>query len=74
MLSIGLGFFEFFDKPIEGFIKGPIEGAIGIGKGTASLVKNTLSGTSNSISVFTNSLALIFSTLSLVFLYYYNII
>ena len=40
MLSIGLGFFEFFDKPIEGFIKGPIEGAIGIGKGTASLVKN----------------------------------
>jgi vacuolar protein sorting-associated protein 13A/C len=31
--------------PKEGFIKGPLEGGIGIVKGAHSLVKNTVSGT-----------------------------
>jgi len=32
------GIYDLFDKPIEGFIKGPIEGGIGITKGVGSLV------------------------------------
>lgn len=35
---IGKGVYDLFDKPIEGFIKGPIEGGIGIVKGAGSLV------------------------------------
>lgn len=30
------GAYDLFDKPIEGFIKGPIEGGIGIAKGAGS--------------------------------------
>ena len=46
--NIGTGLFDFFDKPIEGFVKGPLEGGYGIIKGTGSLFQNTFSGTLNS--------------------------
>lgn len=42
MKNIGTGVFDFIDKPIEGFVKGPLEGGYGIIKGTSSLIKNTL--------------------------------
>jgi vacuolar protein sorting-associated protein 13A/C len=30
---LGVGIFDLIDKPIEGFVKGPLEGGIGIVKG-----------------------------------------
>ena len=54
---IGIGAYDLFDKPIEGFIKGPIEGGIGIVKGVGSLTKNTVSGISNSGGKIAGSIA-----------------
>lgn len=51
------GVYDLFDKPIEGFIKGPIEGGIGIAKGVGSLVQNTISGTFNSTSKIAGSIS-----------------
>jgi len=45
------------EKPIEGFIKGPLEGGMGLMQGAGSLVKNTISGTFGSINRFTNALS-----------------
>ena len=36
--NLGIGVFDLIDLPMTGFVKGPIEGGIGIGKGVASLV------------------------------------
>lgn len=41
--NLGIGVVEFFEKPIKGFINGPLEGIEGISKGTQSLIKNTVS-------------------------------
>ena len=46
---LGIGMFDLIDKPIEGFVKGPLEGGIGIALGATSLVKNTFAGTFNSL-------------------------
>lgn len=62
--------YDLFDKPIEGFIKGPIEGGIGITKGVGSLVKNTVSGTSNSAGKISGAIAGGFSTISMVHILY----
>ncbi|CAD8067129.1 unnamed protein product [Paramecium primaurelia] len=51
------GIYDLFDKPIEAFIKGPIEGSIGIVKGAGSLVQNTVSGVSNSTSKIAGSIS-----------------
>lgn len=40
--SLGTGIKEFFTKPIDGFVEGPIEGGYGIMQGTGSLFKNTV--------------------------------
>lgn len=55
--NIGSGVVEFFEKPVTGFIKGPIEGVFGIAKGGSSLLKNTTAGAFNTISKISNSLA-----------------
>lgn len=51
------GVYDLIDKPIEGFIKGPIEGGIGIAKGVGSLVQNTITGTFNSTSKIAGSIS-----------------
>lgn len=55
--NIGTGVTEFFEKPIKGFVKGPLEGFKGIGAGTGSCLKNVLKGSFNSVSKFTGSVA-----------------
>ena len=55
--NIKTGLFDFINEPIEGFIKGPLEGVEGIMEGTHSLVKNTAVGTLNSLSKITGTLS-----------------
>jgi vacuolar protein sorting-associated protein 13A/C len=55
--NVGDGVVQFFEKPVEGFKKGPISGIKGIAKGSTALLKNTAAGTLNAISKFTGSLA-----------------
>jgi len=42
---MGTGVQDFFYKPIQGIVKGPLEGVKGLGEGTTSLIKNTVQGT-----------------------------
>ena len=42
--DLGTGAKDFFYKPYEGFIDGPIEGGKGLVIGTASLIGNTFKG------------------------------
>lgn len=65
--SVYAGFSDLISYPIEGFIKGPIEGSISVFKGVGSLAKNTISGTFNSVQSLTEPLSTACSTLSLVF-------
>ena len=46
MLSEGA--WEIVNQPTEGFIKGPIEGAVGIVKGGVFFTRNVVAGTCNS--------------------------
>jgi vacuolar protein sorting-associated protein 13A/C len=39
---MGTGVQDFFYKPIEGMMKGPLEGGKGILEGSESLLKNTV--------------------------------
>ena len=55
--NVGNGVVQFFEKPVEGFKKGPISGIKGIASGSTALLKNTAAGTLNAISKFTGSLA-----------------
>jgi len=64
--NISTGVTDLFEKPVQGFLKGPLEGGKGLLTGAGSLVKNTVSGTFNSISKVTGSLASGVSNLSLV--------
>jgi vacuolar protein sorting-associated protein 13A/C len=64
--NIGTGVVDLFEKPMEGFVKGPLEGGVGIMKGAGSLIKNTFAGTFNSINKITGSVATGLSALSLV--------
>ena len=52
--SLGTGVKDFFIKPAEGIVEGPLEGVKGIYTGTKSLVKNTLGGALNSVSKITS--------------------
>ena len=49
---LGTGVKEFYNKPKDGFKKGPIDGGKGILKGTYSLIKNPVEGTFGSVSKF----------------------
>ena len=64
--NVGTGITDFFDKPIKGFVKGPLEGAKGLGEGTGSLVKNTLAATFTSVSAISGSVASGLSALTMV--------
>ena len=57
MESFGTGMKEFFTKPAEGIVKGPLEGAKGFVDGSVSFIKNTINGTVNTTSKFTSSLS-----------------
>ena len=52
--SLGTGVKDFFQNPIEGIIKGPLDGAKGLFDGTKSLVKNTVGGALNTVSKITS--------------------
>ena len=47
--NIGKGMTDLINMPKEGFVKGPLEGGIGVIKGAGSLVQKTISGTFNSL-------------------------
>lgn len=55
--SLGTGVQDFFYHPREGFVKGPLQGGLGIIKGTTSLFKNTLIGTIGSASKMVSSVS-----------------
>lgn len=63
--SIGTGMQDLLEKPREGFIKGPLEGGIGLAKGAGSLLRHTLAGTFNSLDKITGSLGTGIASLSL---------
>ena len=66
--SLGNGLVDFIEKPIEGFVQGPLEGGKGIIKGTESLLKNTLVGTVRTLNRVTISVADGISALAMVIL------
>ena len=54
---LGTGVQDFFYKPIEGIVKGPLEGGKGLIEGTGSLLKNTVQGTFGSASKMLSSVS-----------------
>jgi len=64
--TIGSGFKDLYEMPKKGFIEGPLEGGLGIVKGTSSLLKNTIGGAFSSVQLITGSLASGISQLSMV--------
>lgn len=63
--NVGNGVVQFFEKPVDGFIKGPVEGFVGIASGSGSLIKNTAAGAFNTVSKVTSSLAAGLTSLSM---------
>lgn len=55
MLSEGA--WEIVNQPTEGFIKGPIEGALGIVKGSIYFTRNVVAGTCNSFEAISESIS-----------------
>ena len=51
--SIGSGVKDFFRKPFDGIVQGPLEAMKGIFDGSTSLLKNTFDGTFNTTSKMT---------------------
>ena len=62
--GIGTGFFEFFNEPRKGMLKGPEEFGLGVAKGTRSLVSNIVGGSFKSASKITGSLLSVTKNLS----------
>ncbi|CDW82625.1 ph domain containing protein [Stylonychia lemnae] len=54
---MGTGVQDFFYKPIEGMVQGPLEGGKGLIDGTSSLIKNTVQGTFGSASKMISSVS-----------------
>lgn len=70
--NISNGVTDLFEKPLEGFVQGPLEGGLGIVKGAGSLLKNTMAGTFNSVSKITGTVSTGISSLCMVnFALYY---
>lgn len=55
--NLGTGVQDFFQKPIQGIIKGPLEGFKGAIDGSVSLVRHTVDGTFNATSKITGGLS-----------------
>jgi vacuolar protein sorting-associated protein 13A/C len=51
MKYLAEGVWEIINQPSEGFIKGPIEGALGVVKGGVYFTRNVVAGTANSFEV-----------------------
>lgn len=51
------GVWEIINQPSEGFIKGPIEGALGVVKGGVFFTRNVVAGTCNSFEVMGESIS-----------------
>lgn len=47
--NIGTGVTDLIEMPRDGFVKGPIEGGVGVVLGAGSLLKKTVSGTFGSV-------------------------
>lgn len=60
------GIFDLIDKPIEGFVKGPLDGSVGIVKGASSLLKHTVTGAFNSVEKITGTFATGLSNITMV--------
>lgn len=55
--GIANGVTDLFEKPLEGFREGPLEGGLGIIEGVGSLASKTVGGAFNSVHNITGSLA-----------------
>jgi vacuolar protein sorting-associated protein 13A/C len=55
--NVAGGFKAVYQKPKEGFVKGPLEGVVGIGTGSATLLKATTTSAFKAVSKMTNSIA-----------------
>jgi vacuolar protein sorting-associated protein 13A/C len=64
-VNLGTGIWDFVDKPMTGFVKGPLEGSYGLLRGLGSLVRHSFSGVFNSIESITDSVGSGLSHLSL---------
>ena len=54
--NIGQGMQDLIKKPTEGFVKGPLEGGLGIVAGVGSLFSKTVGGAFNTLGKITGSL------------------
>lgn len=55
--NIAGGFKAVYQKPKEGFVRGPLEGVVGIGKGSITFVQATTSSAFKAVSKMSNSIA-----------------
>jgi len=55
--TLGTGVKDFYYEPVNGFMRGPREGAHGLVRGTGSLVKNTFVGSVGSLGKISSSLS-----------------
>ena len=55
--NLGSGVKDFFYKPFEGFVQGPLEGGYGLVEGTSSLLASTVAGTFGSASAIAGTLS-----------------
>ncbi len=55
---------------MNGFVKGPLEGGMGIVKGAGSLIKHTVGGAFNSVSKITGTFSKGIGALTFVFAYF----
>ena len=62
--SVKTGAVEFFQKPISGFIKGPLHLGYGMIEGTGSLIQHTSAGIFNSVGSISGTFASGLSSLS----------
>jgi len=67
---ISNGFNDLVDKPVQGFLEGPMEGGIGIIAGAGSFAAKTVGATFSSLHNIADSLANGLSTLSGVRIHY----
>lgn len=55
--SLGTGVKDFFFKPAEGFVQGPLQGGYGLLKGTSSLMKHSVQGAFGMSSKITSTMS-----------------
>lgn len=55
--NLGSGVEDFFTKPMEGIVKGPLEGVKGLASGSLSLVTHTVDGTFTSAEKITSNIS-----------------